>query len=156
MHMELQWRPGTKHQFDDALSRSHGHKTRGATVDDSFLGNSTTKKNYRGPQGPVLDGVLLGQLGIEGINNNDALLLTVLAAVTFTPDLPPADTNPAGHKPRAHSLDPAPILPIIGCGGGSSIRALDDILDFTGVTDYDWRGLGCTRANGMATNAKFT
>ena len=62
--MELQWRPGTKHQFADALSCSHGHKTRGATVDDSFLGDNTPKKNYRGPLGPVLDGVPLVQLGI--------------------------------------------------------------------------------------------
>ena len=123
--VEPQWRPGTKHQFADALSRSHGHKTRGATVDDSFPRDNTTKRTYRGPLGPVLDGVHLGQLGIEGINNNDALPLTVLAAVTFTPDLPPADTNPAGHRPLVHSLDSAPILPkavVIGCGGGSNIR----------------------------------
>ena len=80
--MELQWRPGTKHQFADALSRSHGHKTRGATVDDSFPGDSTTKRTYRSLQGPVLDGVPLGQLGIEGINNKNAPPLTVLAAVS--------------------------------------------------------------------------
>ena len=119
--MELQWRQGTKHQFADALSRSHGHKTRGATVDDSFPGENTTKKTYRGPLGPVLDGVPLGHLGIEGINNNDALSLTVIGAVTVTPDLPPADTNPAEHRPRAHSLDSAPMLPkavVIGRGGG--------------------------------------
>ena len=156
---ELQWRPGTKHQFADALSRSHGHKTRGATVDDSFLGDSTTKRTYRGPQGPVLDGVPLGQLSIEGVNNNDALILTVHATVTFTPDLPPADTNPAGQRtPRAHSLDSTPMLSnavVIGCWGGSSILALDDIFKFTGITDHDWRALECTRANGMATNALF-
>ena len=77
----------------------------------------------------MLDGVPLGQLGIEGINNNDALFFTVLATVTFTPDLPPADTNPAGRRPRAHSLDSAPMLPkaVIIEYGGSSIRALDDI-----------------------------
>ena len=69
----------------------------------------------------MLDGVPLGQVSIEGISNNDALPLMVLAAVTFTPDLPPSDTDPAGHRPRAHSLDSAPILPkavVIGCGGG--------------------------------------
>ena len=96
--MELQWRPGTKHKFSDALSRSHGNKTRGATVDDSFLGDNTTKRTYRGPQGPVLDGVPLGQLliGIEGISNNNAPPLSVLATVTFTPDSQPVDTNPVG------------------------------------------------------------
>ena len=118
--MDLQWRPVTKHQFSDALSRSHG-LSRGATVDDSFPGDSTTKRTYRGPQDSVLDGVPLGQMGIEGINNNNALPLTVLAAVTFTPDLPPVDTNPVGHGTRAHSLDSAPMLPkavVIGCGEG--------------------------------------
>ena len=59
----------------------------------------------------MLDGVPLGQLGIEGINNNNTQPLTVLAAVIFTPDLPPADTNSTGHRPRAHSLDFAPMLP---------------------------------------------
>ena len=91
--MELQWRPETEHQFADALSRSHRNKTRGAPMDDFFPGETTTKGAYRGPQGPVLDGTPLSQLGIEGINNNYALPLTVLAAVTFTPNLPAVDTN---------------------------------------------------------------
>ena len=110
--MELQWRPGSKDQFADALSLSHARQTRGATVDDSFPGDSTTKRTCRGPQGSVLDGVPLGQLGMEGINNSIALPLTVLAAVTFRPDLPPVDT---------HSLNSASMLPkavVIGCGGG--------------------------------------
>ena len=88
----------------------------------------------------MLGGVPLGQLGIEGINNSDVLPLMVLAAVAFIPELPPADTSPVGHRPRAHSLDSAPMLPkgvVIGCGGGSSIRALDGIFDFTGVTDHE-------------------
>ena len=38
---------------------------------------------------------------------------------------------------------------------GSCIRALDDILKFTGVIDHDWRTLECARANGMATSAMF-
>ena len=153
--MNLQWRPGTKHQFADALSRSHG-LNRGATVDGTFPGDNTTKRTYRGPQGPVLDGVHLGQMGIEGISNNNALPLTVLAAATFTPDLSPVDTNTTGPRTRAYSLDSAPMLPravVIGCGGGSSIRALHDICEFTGVTEHDWRALECTRANSMATRA---
>ena len=43
----------------------------------------------------------------------------------------------------------------IGCGGGSSIRALDDIFEFKGVTDHDWRALECNRANDMTTNTLF-
>ena len=108
----------------------------------------------------MLDGVPLGQLGVEGINNNDALSLTVLAAVTFTSELPNTDTNPAGHRPCAYSLDSASMLPscshrMRGGGGGGSIRALDDIFEFTSVTDHDWRTLECTRANDMAINALF-
>ena len=97
----------------------------------------------------MLHGIPLGQLGIEGINNNNALPLTVFAAVTFTPDLPPVDINPAGHRSRAHLMDSAPILlktVVIGCGRGSYIRALDDIFEFTGVTDHAWRALECAPA----------
>ena len=124
--LELQWRSGTKSQLADALSRSLGNRTRGETVDNSFTGDSTTKGTYQGPQGPVLNGIPLGQLCIEGIHNNNALPLTVLAAVTFTPDLTPVDTNPVGHRSRAHSLDPALILPkavVIGCGGGGELHS---------------------------------
>ena len=79
------------------------------------------KRTYRSPQGSVLYGVPRGQMDIERINNNNTLPLTVLAAVAFTPDLPPVDTNPLGYRPRAHSLDSAPMLPkavVIGWGGG--------------------------------------
>ena len=150
--MELQWRPGTKHRFANSLSCSHSRKTRGATVDDYFPGDSTVKMTYRGPQGPMLDGVPLGQLGIWKVP------LTVLAAVTFTPDLPPLNTNPVGHRHRAHSLDSVPMLPkavVIGCAGGGGIRALDDIFEFTGVTNHDLRALECARENGMAASALF-
>ena len=69
-----------------------------------------------------------------------------------------ASPNPAGHRPLAHSLDSAPILPkamVIGCGWGGSIRALSDIFEFTGITDHDWRAMECTRVNGRATEAQF-
>ena len=94
--IELQWRPGTKQQYGIALSWP---KTRGATIDDSFPGDSTTKTTYRSPQGPVLDGVPLGQLNIEGFNNNNALPLTVLAQSPSHPTCRPqtptqSDTDP--------------------------------------------------------------
>ena len=44
---------------------------------------------------------------------------------------------------------------VIGCEGGSCIRALDDIFEITGVTDHDWRALECVRANGIATSTMF-
>ena len=67
--MELQWRPGTQHQLADALSRSQMSNLRGATVDDSFPG--TARYRYRGPLGPVLDGVHLNRLAMEGISKNE-------------------------------------------------------------------------------------
>ena len=156
---ELQWRPGTKHQFADGSYRSYGNIAQTATVDDSFPGDNTTKRTCRGPQDPVLDGIPLDQLGIENTNNNNGLPLTVLTPVTFTPDLPPINTNPVGHRSRAHSLDSAPMIlskaVVIGCGGGGCIRALDGIFEFTDFTDHDWRALECARANGMATRAMF-
>ena len=106
----------------------------------------------------MLDGIPLGQLGMEGTSNNNALPLTVVAAVTFTPNLPPVDINAVGLRPLVHSLDSAPFLPkavVIGCAEGSCNWALDDIFEFTGVTDHNWRTLKCVRANGMATGAMF-
>ena len=156
--LALQWRSGTKRQFADVLSRSHGNRTRGTNVDDSSPGDSMTKGTYRGPRGPVLDGIPLGQLIIEDTNNNGALPLTILAAVPFTTDLKQVDTNPVGHRSRVHSLDPTSTLPkavVIGCGGGGCIRALENILDFTGVTGHDRRALECARANGMETSAMW-
>ena len=121
--LALQWRSGTKRQFADVLSRSHGNRTRGTNVDDSSPGDSMTKGTYRGPRGPVLDGIPLGQLIIEDTNNNGAPPLTILAAVPFTTDLKQVDTNPVGHRSRVHSLDPTSTLPkavVIGCGGGAA------------------------------------
>ena len=117
-----------------------------------------TKGTYRGSHGPVLDGIPLGQLGVEDINDNDALPLTVLATVTFTPDLKPVGTNLVGHRSRAYSLDPTLVLPkavVMGCVCGGCIRALEDIFDFTGVTYHDRRALECARANGVETSVMW-
>ena len=37
-------------------------------VDDSFSDDSSTWTTYSGPQGPVLDGVLLSELGAEEVD----------------------------------------------------------------------------------------
>ena len=84
--MELQWRPGSQHRLADALSRSHGSIPPCATVGDSFPGDILIKGTYRGPQRPVLNGVLLSELGVDTVNNDLVLPLTVLAALAFTPD----------------------------------------------------------------------
>ena len=81
--------------------------------------------------------------------------------------LPQSSSNPTcrSQTPTQPDTDPVrthwiphrcPKAVVIGCGGGGgSIRALDNIFEFTGVTDHDWRALECTRASGMTTNALF-
>ena len=82
----------------------------------------------------------------------------------YSPQLPshpicrPSTPTQSDTRSCAHSLDSAPILPkavVIGCEGGSYIRALDNIFKFTVVTDHDRRALECARANGMVTRAMF-
>ena len=49
---------------------------------------------YRGPQGPVLDGVHLETLGVKDVDGTSTQSLAVLAAVAFTPaDPSEADTH---------------------------------------------------------------
>ena len=87
-----------------------------------------------------------------------AQCLPVCLWANCVPKLPPVDINPVGHRSRAHPLGSTPMLPkdvVIGCGRGSGFRALDDIFEFTGVTDHDWIALESARTNGMATSAMF-
>ncbi|CAM9627287.1 unnamed protein product, partial [Sphacelaria rigidula] len=65
--MTLRWGAGTCHQLPDALSRLFGNTAEGTDVDDAFPDDSTLKSDRctKSPQGPVLDGVPLSQLGEE-------------------------------------------------------------------------------------------
>ena len=94
--MELEWRPGTRHQLADALSRFPRASPRGEDVEDSFVGDNTREKSHRQPQGPILDGVPLSELGVEvdeddegrpmaALSKTPAASMVVLAAVAFTP-----------------------------------------------------------------------
>ena len=67
-HMDLQWRPGANHQLPDALSRLPLSDEPGTDVDDSFPDDSSTRITYRGPRRPVLDGVLLSELGANEVD----------------------------------------------------------------------------------------
>ena len=66
--MNVQWRPGVNHQLPDALFRLPIGDAPGSDVDDSSSDDSSTWTTYRGPQGPVLDGVLLSELGAEEVD----------------------------------------------------------------------------------------
>ena len=96
LEMELEWRPGTRHQLADALSRIPRASPRGEGVEDSFPGRNTREKPHRLPEGPILDGVPLSQLGVEvdeddegrsmaALSKTPVASMVVLAAVAFTP-----------------------------------------------------------------------
>ena len=55
--MELQWwRPGTRHQLQDALFRPSCSASPGEDTDQAFPGDTSTRHTYRGPEGPLLIG----------------------------------------------------------------------------------------------------
>ena len=81
----LLWRPGPQHRLPDALSRLPIADAPGADVDDSFPDDSSTWTTYRGPQGPVLDGILVSELGVEEVNTPTGRNPGVMASLVFTP-----------------------------------------------------------------------
>ena len=121
----LTWRPGAQHKLPDAMSRLPNKSNVIEDFDDSFPGDDSLPNVYRGPQGPVLDGVHLETLGVEDVDGSSTQSLTILAAVALTPvDLSEADTQQA-------KLVIAPELPVVvmlDCGGGGSILASEGLL----------------------------
>ena len=69
--MELEWREGSKHYLPDALSRLPRLDGPENDIDVSFPGESPTALTSRGPQGPVLDGIPLKDMGVEEIKYRD-------------------------------------------------------------------------------------
>ena len=69
--LELRRRSGAKHQLPDALSRLPIGDTQGVDIDDSFPGDSSARTTYRGPRGPVLDGVLLSEWGADEVDTRE-------------------------------------------------------------------------------------
>ena len=62
--MTMRWRAGSSHQLPDALSRLPRPGPAADPIDDSFPDDATSGElgDYVGPQGPVLEGVLLKDL----------------------------------------------------------------------------------------------
>ena len=148
----LKWRPGTQHQLPAAMSRLPNKSNVIEDFDNSFPGDESLPNTYKGPQGPVLDGVHLETLGVEDVDGTSTQSLAVLAAVAFTPaDPSEADTQQA-------KLVIAPELPVvvmIDCGGGGSILASEGLLTVRGAVDQDWTALECIRANGLDNGARL-
>ena len=51
----------------DALSRLSPSDAPSADIDDPFPDDPSMRTTYRGPKGPVLDGVLLSELGADEV-----------------------------------------------------------------------------------------
>ena len=89
----LKWTPGKQHHLPDPMSRLPNKSIVIEDFDDSFPGDESLPNVYKGPQGPVLDGVHLETLGVKDVDGSSTQSLTVLAAVALTPaDPSEADT----------------------------------------------------------------
>ena len=82
--------------------------------DDSFPGDESLPNVYKGPQGPVLDGVHLETLGVEDRDGTSTQSLAILAAVAFTP----IDPSEAGTQRAKLVIAPElPVVVMLDCGG---------------------------------------
>lgn len=68
--MNLQWKGRSRH-LPDALSRLPRFDMPGKDITADFPDDLSTKLSFRGPTGPVLDGILLSDLGVEDISYQD-------------------------------------------------------------------------------------
>ena len=119
---------------------------------DSFPGDESLPNVYKGPQGPVLDGVHLETLGVEDVDGTSTQSLAVPAAVAFTP----ADPSEADIQQAKLVIAPErPVVVMIDCGGGGSILASEGLLTVRGAVDQGWRALECIRANGRDNGGKL-
>ena len=105
------------HQLPDALSRLPIGDTPGADVDDSFPDDSSTRTTCRGPQGPILDGMLLSELGAEEVDTPAEKNSLVVASVIFTPG---GDTTGSNAAAGTVDAEEACALPCKGRGAGNS------------------------------------
>ena len=116
----LKWRPGTQHQLPDAMSRLPNKSNVIEDFDEFFPGDESLPNVYKGPQGPVSDGVHLETSGGKDVDGTSTQSLAVLAAVAFTP------ADPSEVDTQHAKLVIAPELPVVvmlDCGGGGSILA---------------------------------
>ena len=150
--MDLKWKEGRNHHLPDALSRLPRFDLPGEDIDVSFPGDSATKLSFRGPQGPVLDGIPLSELGVNDVDYQDGSANStrlvnnvVVAALAITPPFDEVDSRDS--RDSAAILDPTPTAVVLCCGGGGHIHAAEAILDVKAATEHDWRALECARAN---------
>ena len=148
----LKWRPG--HNFS-SQTPCRGYKNKIIVIEDcdDFLPeDESLPKVYKGPQGPVLDGVHLETLGVEDVDGSSAQRLTVLAAVALTAaDPSEADTQ----QPKPVIAPELSVVVTLDCGGGGSILASEGLLTVREAVGQDWKALECNRAHGPDNIAKL-
>ena len=81
--MDLQWRPGTRHQLPDALSRLPCSESPGEDINEAFPDDTSSRLTYRGPEGPVLDGILLTELGADHVDGPTAESVVAVAGSDY-------------------------------------------------------------------------
>ena len=122
----------------------------GEDINDSFPGDNSTAIPDQLPNGSILDGVPLSTLG--GTREDDkGHVIASLATVPFTSSAPfvavalmdAASPNAISHAafdintPTTGTTPELPTAIVLGCGGGESIRASEDIREMLGATDHD-------------------
>ena len=83
--MDLQWRPGTGHQFPAALSRLPCSESPGEDINEAFPDDTSSRQTYQGPEGTVLDGVPLTELGADQVDELTTERVVAVAGAAITP-----------------------------------------------------------------------
>ena len=83
--MDPQWRPGTRHQLPDALSRLPCPESSGEDINEPFPDDTSSRQTYRGLEGPVLDDILLTECGADQVDETTAESVVAVAGAAITP-----------------------------------------------------------------------
>lgn len=150
--MDLQWKEGRSHHLPDALSRLPRFDVPGKDIDTSFPGDSSTKLSFRGPKGPVLDGIPLSTMGVQDVdyrdgsaNDTSTTNVVVVAALAATELFDEQINDNLDESLISTEYKPSAI--VLCCGGGGNILAAEDVLEVKAATERDWRALECARVN---------
>lgn len=148
--MDLQWRPGTRHQLPDALSRLPCTDSPGEDIDEAFPDDTSSRQAHRGPEGPVLDGVPLKELGADQLDEPTAESMVAVAGTAITPEGVTDSVEgaaqimlcPRSSKPRTEDNR-------FGMGDGESFQGLASLEEIGGVTKAVTRALSRARSQSL-------
>ena len=84
--MHQQWRPGTHHELPGALSRLSCPESPGGDINEAFPDDTSSRQTHRGPEGLVLDGIPLTELGVDQVDEPTAESVVAVAGPAITPE----------------------------------------------------------------------